>query len=163
MCQKQKIMNQRFFFFGFLVLFVLSGVLTANAQSKKREDSLFSEIAHMDSVLFNAFNSRDTTTFKKFFTGDLEFYHDRGGLTGYQQTVAFMRSTARSTDGLKRVLVPGTLEVYPIPNYGAIEIGAHTFCHWENGKQDCGTFRFVHVWKRVGNEWKISRVISYNH
>jgi hypothetical protein len=27
-----------------------------------------------------------------------------------------------------RELVPGTLEVHPIPGYGALEIGAHRFC-----------------------------------
>jgi hypothetical protein len=92
---------------------------------------LYKEIAHMDSVLFNAFNNRDTYQFKKMFTADLEFYHDKGGLTGYQHTIDFMRSTANSSNGLKRELVKGTLEVYPIPGYGAMEIGSHRFCHME--------------------------------
>ncbi|MBO9683082.1 MAG: nuclear transport factor 2 family protein [Flavisolibacter sp.] len=155
-------MNNQVFYFLFLIV-LFSGCSHLTAQEKKSEDKLYTEIAHMDSVLFNAFNSRDTLTFKKFFTEDLEFYHDKGGLTGYQHTIEFMRSTAKSTNGLRRDLVPGSLEVYPIPNYGAMEIGAHTFCHQENGKQDCGTFKFVHIWKKVGNEWKIARVVSYGH
>lgn len=155
-------MNNQVFYFLFLIL-LFSGCNHLTAQEKKSEDKLYIEIAHMDSVLFNAFNSRDTLTFKKFFTEDLEFYHDKGGLTGYQHTIEFMRSTAKSTNGLRRDLVPGSLEVYPIPNYGAMEIGAHTFCHQEDGKQDCGTFKFVHIWKKVGNEWKIARVVSYGH
>jgi len=156
-------MNNQVFYFLFLIL-LLSGCSHLTAQEKKSEDKqLYNEIARMDSVLFNAFNSRDTVTFKKFFTEDLEFYHDKGGLTGYQHTIEFMRSTAKSTNGLRRDLVPGSLEVYPIPNYGAMEIGAHTFCHQENGKQDCGTFKFVHIWKKIGNEWKITRVVSYGH
>ena len=155
-------MNPQVFFFLFLVLF-FSGCGALMGQSKKTDEKLFSEIAHMDSVLFNAFNNRDTATFKNLFTKDLEFYHDKGGLTGYAETIGFMRSTAKNDNGLRRDLVAGTLEVYPIPNYGAMEIGSHTFCHLENGKQDCGTFKFVHVWKRIGNEWKISRVVSYDH
>lgn len=154
-------MNNQLFYFLFLIL-VISGCSHLNAQEKK-PDELYSEIAHMDSVLFNAFNNRDTVTFKKLFTTDLEFFHDQGGLTDYAYTIQSLKNAANRNDGLKRELVRGSLEVYPIPNYGAMEIGAHTFCHLENGKQDCGTFKFVHVWKKIGNEWKITRVVSYGH
>lgn len=149
----------------YLFLLILLALMTTrlNAQDKKKEDALYVEIARMDSIVFNAFNQRDTATFKKLFTGDLEFYHDKGGLTGYQQTVEFMRSITKDNNGLRRDLVPGTLEVYSIPGYGAMQIGSHTFCHPENGKQECGTFKFMHVWKQTGNGWKISRVISYDH
>jgi hypothetical protein len=154
---------QVFYFLLFVLLFsgCCGGVM--GQKNKKAVDTLYAQIAHMDSVVFNAFNNRDTATFKNLFTEDLEFYHDKGGLTGYDQTISFMRSTAKNDNGLRRDLMPGTLEVYPIPNYGAMEIGSHSFCHQENGKQDCGTFKFVHIWKRIGNEWKITRVVSYDH
>jgi hypothetical protein len=64
---------------------------------------------------------------------------------------------------IRRELVEGNLEVYPIKNYGAIEIGLHRFCHVENGKDECGIFKFVHVWQKRNGEWKVTRVISYNH
>jgi hypothetical protein len=150
-----------FILFLSILLTLLAGQV--RAQDKKTEDALYVQIAHMDSVLFTAFNNRDTATFKKLFTEDLEFFHDKGGLTGYQHTIEFMRSTAKNPNGLKRDLVPGSLRVYPIPGYGAMEIGAHRFCHRENGRQDCGTFQFVHIWKQTGNEWKITRVVSYDH
>jgi len=126
-------------------------------------ENLYKEIAHMDSSVFNAFNNRNIDQFKNLFTEDLEFYHDKGGLTNYQHTIDFMETTAKQNNQLRRELVKGTLEVYPIPGYGAMEIGIHTFCHLENDKQDCGTFKFVHVWKKINGEWKISRVISYGH
>ena len=126
-------------------------------------DSLYKEIAHMDSVLFNAFNNRDMETFKKCFAEDLEFYHDKGGLTDYSYTINSFKNTIDRNNGLRRELVQGSLEVYPIPGYGAMQIGAHTFCHPENGKMDCGTFKFVHIWKKINNEWKITRVVSYDH
>jgi hypothetical protein len=154
-------MNNQMFFFLFLIVLV-SGCSHLTAQEKK-SDNIYSDIAHMDSVLFNAFNSRDIETFQKLFTTDLEFYHDKGGLTGYAYTIQSLKNTTARNDGLRRDLVPGSLEVYPIPNYGAMEIGAHTFCHLENGKQDCGTFKFVHIWKKTGKEWKITRVVSYGH
>lgn len=147
------------------VIFVMA-VTKSTAQPQKELDVnqvLYKEIAHQDSVLFTAFNNRDTSLFKKMFAEDLEFFHDIGGLTGYEQTINFLRSNTTSKSDLRRDLVKGSLEVYPIPGYGAIEIGSHTFCHTENGKPDCGTFKFVQVWKKVNNEWKITRVVSYGH
>lgn len=125
--------------------------------------ALYAEIAHMDSVLFNAFNNRDTAVFKTLFTTDLEFYHDIGGLTGYEHTIQSLRNTAASKNDLRRNLIPGSLKVYPVKDYGAIQVGMHRFCHTENGKPDCGTFKFVHIWKKKDGEWKISRVVSYDH
>lgn len=137
--------------------------LVNNKFNNFSSDSLYEEIAHMDSILFNAFNNRDMETFKKCFTEDLEFYHDKGGLTDYAYTINSFKNTIARNDGLKRELIKGSMEVYPIPAYGAMQIAAHSFCHWENGKQDCGTFKFVHVWKKINGEWKISRVVSYDH
>ena len=135
---------------------------TGNDSLANRE--LYNEIAKMDSILFDAFNSRDIVKFGSLFTQDLEFYHDKGGLTSYEYTMNFMKEVAKNkANDLRRDLVRGSLEVYPIPGYGAMEIGAHTFCHSENGKQDCGTFKFVHIWKKENGAWKISRVVSYDH
>jgi hypothetical protein len=122
----------------------------------------------MDSVLFNAFNSRDVEKLKTLFTEDLEFYHDKGGITNYTQNMEAFKNTAAINNDLRRELLPGSLEVYPIKEYGAMEIGQHRFCHTENGKPDCGTFKFVHIWKKINNDpmgigWKISRVVSYGH
>lgn len=153
-----------------LILFLLAAMFVAglrtNAQSNQHTPSnqeLYQEIAKQDSLLFNAFNTRDIELFEKMFTKDLEFYHDKGGLTGYDHTINFMKTTAQNNNQLKRELVKGSLEVYPIPGYGAMEIGMHRFCHLENGKQDCGTFKFVHIWQKKDNQWKITRVISYDH
>ena len=118
----------------------------------------------MDSILFNSFNTRDVVKFATFFSDDLEFYHDKGGLTGYDQTMNFMKDVAgNKNNDLKRELMKGSLEVYPIPGYGAMEIGIHSFCHLENGQQNCGTFKFVHIWQKKDGVWKISRVVSYDH
>lgn len=124
---------------------------------------LYFAIAHMDSVLFNAFNSRDVEKLKTLFTEDLEFYHDLGGLTNYTQNIEAFKNTAAKNNDLKRELIKGSLEVYPVKDFGAMQIGEHRFCHTENGKPDCGTFKFVHIWKKINNEWKISRVVSYGH
>lgn len=152
-----------------IILPIVISIVTihlAKAQSRQepgQDAELYKEIAHMDSVLFNAFNSRDVETFKTLFTADLEFFHDNSGLTNYDHTINFMNEVAKNNNQLRRELVKGSLEVYPIPGYGAMEIGSHSFCHMENGKQDCGTFKFVHIWQKKNGEWKISRVVSYGH
>jgi hypothetical protein len=155
-------MTPKYFLFSILIL-VFS---CANAQLKtgeSQEEDLYKEIFHMDSLVFNAFNTRNINQFKTLFTDDLEFYHDKGGLTGYAETINFLKTTAELNNQLKRELLNETLEVYPIPGYGAMEIGLHRFCHIENAKEDCGTFKFIHIWKKTNDEWKIARVISYGH
>jgi len=144
-----------------ITVFVMS---MTNSSAQKTKDSLYYEIARMDSILFNAFNTRDVVKFGTFFTNDLEFYHDKGGLTDYNYTMNFMKDVAgNKNNDLRRELVKESLEVFPIPGYGAMEIGSHTFCHLENGKQDCGTFKFVQIWQKKDGVWKISRVVSYDH
>lgn len=124
---------------------------------------LYDTIAHMDSMLFDAFNSRNLEKLKTLFTQDLEFYHDKGGLSGYEENMKNFSENFSKNNKLNRRLVPGSLDVYPIKDYGAIEIGLHTFCHLENDKEDCGTFKFVHVWQKKEGAWKLSRVVSYGH
>lgn len=157
MIRKLRLITSVFFFF------LLAGSFSAKGQNTQSACDVYQEIAHMDSVLFTAFNNRDLEKFQSLFTKDLEFYHDEGGLTGYEHTIAFLKNLKESNSQLKRALVKGSLEVYCIKDYGAVQIGAHTFCHPENGRLDCGTFKFVHVWKKINNDWKISRVISYDH
>ncbi|MCW8090954.1 DUF4440 domain-containing protein [Alteromonas sp. ASW11-130] len=60
-----------------------------------------------------------------------------------------------------RTLDRTTHKVYPVKDFGAIQIGEHTFCHEENGKEDCGTFGFTTVWKKTDMHWQMHRVTSY--
>ncbi len=146
-----------------IILQLVFGIHLLQAQGLKKEDSLYKEIAHMDSVLFNAFNTRNLATFEKTFSPDLEFYHDKGGLTNLEYTVNSLRNQANQKSDLRRELVLGSMEVYPVKDFGAIQVGQHRFCHTEEGRQDCGTFKFVHVWKKNGGTWQLVRVLSYNH
>jgi ketosteroid isomerase-like protein len=119
----------------------------------------------MDSVLFYAFNTCDVNTSKSLFTEDLEFYHDAGGLTNYNQNVNSILQRCKNATKMRRELVKGSLEVFPIKDFGAIQIGSHRFYYTEKGQEEKldGTFKFVHIWKNTNGEWKISRVVSYDH
>ena len=149
--------------------FIIPTILLTNfvvAQEKKvaqTSKELFNEIAFMDSVLFQAFNNQNMTKFKPLFTKDLEWYQDNGGLLPYKTVFENFEKTFKKDFKLTRHLLKGTLEVHPIKDFGAIEIGTHQFRHIENGKEEVGTFKFLMIWKKKGNQWQISRVISYDH
>lgn len=136
---------------------------TAAQGSASSPADLRSEIAAADSQIFAAFNARDLARLRSFFTRDLEFYQDNEGVESYAKTIKDFAQLFGQPAAIHRELIPGTLEVYPIKDYGAIEIGRHRFCHVENGKDDCGTFSFVHIWRRTKTGWKIARVVSYGH
>ena len=142
-------------------MFIAGFINPASSQPTKVE--LTKIIQAQDSILFGAFNRCDIETFKSMFTEDLEFYHDLGGLTDYTFTVNAIKNNCDRNLGLVRTLVPGSLEVHPIKDYGAVQIGVHRFCHLENGREDCGTFKFVHIWRLSNGQWKITRVVSYYH
>lgn len=137
--------------------------LTSVTRGARPRSELHSEIASADSALFTAFNQRDITRFRSHFSRDLEFYQDNEGVENYAQTMKDFGKMFGQPAPIRRELVPGSLEVYPIKDYGAIEVGRHRFCHVENGKNDCGTFSFVHIWRRTKAGWKVSRVVSYGH
>ena len=62
-----------------------------------------------------------------------------------------------------RELIPGTLEVYPMAKYGAVEIGVHRFHHPGQTPDVVGEAKFIHLWQYKDGAWKITRVISYDH
>ena len=136
------------------------------AEAKKRKATsgeLFETIARMDRSVFEAFNEKNLERLMSMFTADLEFYDDGSGVKTFAQTKQDFVKVFADVPDLHRELVPGSLEVYPLPGYGAIEVGEHRFCHEENGKQDCGVMKFSMVWRQTDETWKLARVLSYAH
>ena len=127
---------------------------------------LFQKIASLDSALFGAFNECDIERFPTFFSDDIEFYHDRSGLA--TSTESIVESVKANICGkVRRELVVGSLEVYPIPGYGAMEAGAHRFYQRQPGTtEETGgkiAAKFLHIWQYKDGNWKITRVVSYAH
>ncbi|MCS4301093.1 nuclear transport factor 2 family protein [Chryseobacterium pennae] len=156
-------------FFVPLLLIILSCLPCTSFLSQSKgytpvSQELYTTIMKRDSILFSAANSGNIEKLKTFFTKDLEFFHDVGGLANYEETIDNFDRVAKNYAYTRRVLVPGSMEVYPIKDYGAIQTGTHQFCRLENGSLiNCGTFKFVHIWKQTPDGWKISRVVSYGH
>lgn len=124
---------------------------------------LYSEIAHMDTLMFDAFNSRNIDKLKQFFDSSLEFYQDNVGVQNYNETIEAFTNLFKTDYVLTRKLVTGSLEVYPIKDYGAIQTGEHIFSHIENGKYEEGTFKFMQIWQKKDNVWHVTREVSYGH
>lgn len=150
-----------------LIFILLIGIsISGSAQEKKvaiTSKELFNEIEQMDSIMFQAFNSQNMEKFKSMFTEDLEWFQDNGGLIPYKTVFENFGNVFKNENKLSRELVKGSLEVYPIKDYGAIQIGRHQFKHIENGKLEIGTFKFLMIWQKKDGLWRISRVISYDH
>lgn len=144
-------------------IFNIQTVRSQNVTAGGEDTKLYQAIAHMDSVVFNAFNTHNLEVLKSVFATNVEFYHDKGGLSDYNSTISSFKKLFEVNPGLRRELVQGTLEVYPVPGYGAVEIGIHRFVHTENGKEVVGTFKFIHIWQFKDNQWKATRVISVGH
>jgi len=149
-----------------LTFSIFSSVIAQNQTEKKlsiTEKELFNKVTNLDSSLFGAYNSKNLDLMKTYFTRDLEWYQDNGGLIDYEKVFSNFKSIFNRDYDLKRNLIKESLEVYPIEGYGAIEIGKHQFKHIENGKLEIGTFKFLMIWKNDNGNWKISTVISYDH
>ena len=153
--------------FLFLITFAISIIAFAQIPIEKKvaetQTALFNKVASLDSSLFAAYNSKNLDLMKTYFTSDLEWYQDNGGLIDFDKVFSNFQSIFDRDYDLKRNLIKVSLEVHPIEGYGAIEIGKHQFKHIENGKLEIGTFKFLMIWKNDKGNWKISRVISYDH
>lgn len=129
------------------------------------ETSLFDTVAGLDKQMFDSFNHCDDPAqferHRALFDSKVEFYHDLGGVTwDREQMLANVRKNVCGK--FRRELIPGTLRVYPIKDFGAMEIGEHRFCS-SGGKTCEGRGEFILVWHRVGDRWEVTRAISYAH
>jgi hypothetical protein len=118
-------------------------------------------VTKLDADLFAAYNDCDLVSFARYIAPDIQFFHDKGGLTvGRSKLVASIRDNICGK--LRRILVPGTLEVYPIPGYGALETGTDRFCDLHTGKCDFFS-KFTQLWEYRRGTWLLSIVFSYDH
>lgn len=135
-----------------------------NASDEQRR--LLQVLGEKDGELFDAvFTTRDDAALRALLSEDFEFYHDSNGLVSTSAD-EFMASIRKSTDAsMQRRLVPGSMKVYPLQDFGAIQEGVHEFLVVENAEPPrlVETARFFHVWQKRGGEWKLKREFSYDH
>jgi hypothetical protein len=146
-----------------IILLSLSAVKAQNGAPAYTAESieLYDEIVHMDSVWEDAYNHCKKDVLEGLISEDLEFFHDQSGLqtSKKQVSIAFVNNICGQ---VTRELLKGSIEVYRIKDYGAVEMGYHRF-HNINDTGDGNNAkyaRFVHIWHRENGQWKITRVIS---
>ncbi len=157
--------------FPILLLFALPLIFLGNsgAQSVPSLDKIQNQEelervgTTLDAALFDAYNRCDLEKFASFMDENVEFYHDQGGVT--LGRAALTDSVKKNICGkVTRELVPGSLKIYHMKNYGFVEMGVHRFHHpGHDDTEGVGEGQFVHLWQYKDGAWKVTRVISYDH
>ena len=149
------------------VCFFSHGLLAQTAEQK-----LTTTILYKDSLFWTAYNDCNPESFGQFFTDDVEFYHDKGGITnGLKDLVGSFKNNLCGNENfrIRREGIAGTMKVFPLQKsdtiYGAILSGEHLFYITEKDKKEriSGKARFTHLWLLNNGVWKMSRVLSYDH
>ena len=152
--------------------FTLGNPFHATLFAQSDVQKLTATILQKDSLFWITYNTCDTIGFQKYFTQDVEFYHDKGGITlGLKTLTATIKNNLCGTNNyrLRREVVQGTLKVFPLQSadkiYGAILSGNHVFYVLEQGKEPRldGQAKFTHLWLLKDDQWKMARVLSYDH
>jgi ketosteroid isomerase-like protein len=148
-----------------LMLILSSACFTAKAQIsgqpvyRPESMELYNEIVRMDSTWEDSYNHCKMDVQDQLFSDDIEFFHDQGGLL--TSKLRLIEAYKKNICGkVTRELLKGSIEVYPIKDYGAVEIGYHRFHSINDTGPDSKYARFVHIWKKENGTWKITRVIS---
>ncbi len=150
--------------FAVVLAFLIAASSLSSAQKQQglpATDPLYKTVAGLDTELFDAYNNCQLDKLGSLVAENLEFYHDKTGLAVGRQL--FINAIKNNICGkVHRELVPGTLEVYPIEGYGAVEIGVHRFTH-PNDPHELGEAKFVTLWQLKDGSWKMTRAISFDH
>lgn len=129
---------------------------------KPKDIELQHTIEALDSIFFTAYNTCNIEVQEQLISEDLEFFHDKGGLSTSKQDII---------EGLKnnicgkvtRELIKGSIEVYAINNYGAVEMGYHKFYNNQEPNAISKPSKFINIWKNDLGNWKLTRVISLHN
>ncbi len=143
------------------IALLVSSASGQSSQGLPPTDDLYKTVAALDTAMFDAYNTCNLDKLGSMIDENLEFYHDQTGLSVGRQP--FLDAIKANICGkVHRELVPGSLEVYPLKGYGAVEIGVHRFTH-PNDPTALGEAQFVTLWQLKDGQWKISRAISFDH
>lgn len=140
-------------------ILILSLVLFCSSRSYAQSTELYQTIVKLDSTFFHAYNTCDLPTQEAFYSHSIEFFHDRTGLETSKKKI--MESIQKNICGkVTRELIKGSIEVSPIPGYGAVELGMHQFHNNQEKNATPHPSRFIILWRNNNDKWTITKVIS---
>jgi hypothetical protein len=125
-------------------------------------------VGDADARYWQAFNACDLSAMQGLFTEDVEFYHDKTGLTSSRAAVIGSLRKGPCADPrmrLRREQVQGSLRYYPLAGGYALLSGTHRFYVDEVGKPERldGQAEFTNLWQSIDGQWRMRRVFSYAH
>ena len=123
------------------------------------------QILAADRKLFDAYNTCNIVQFGRSLNADLEFYHDTTGVTGHDSIVNSLKQRCAEQTKYYRTLDEQSLQIFPVPGYGAMEIGTHRFYEKrpDGSEQLDASPGFANVWRQTPDGWELTRVLSYGH
>lgn len=142
----------------------IAGAATAQTQQKfsyqPKSPELERTIEGLDSTFFNASYTCDLARIEAMLSDSMEFYHENGGLlTSKKILLGALKDNVCGK--VKRILVKGSLEVYPIGDDSAAEFGLHQFQSEETDAPSKPN-RFMIIWRQKGGKWQITRIVDLN-
>ena len=84
---------------------------------QKEIEKMSDTILQKDSLFWSVYNTCTTDRYKKFFSEDVEFYHDKGGMMhGLDSLVASAKRNLCGINNfrLRREAVEGSVKVFPL-------------------------------------------------
>jgi len=139
----------------------------------KETSELYKSIISKDSLLFDVgFNTCDISQFENLLSKNLEFLHDKDGISTKKEFLYNLRNgLCGSPDNYqsRRELVKSSTEIYPLYKndtiYGAIQNGTHRFYETIAGKDEnfASSAKFSNVWLLENGQWKLTKSLSFDH
>jgi hypothetical protein len=148
-------------------------LLTTALLSQDRTDlqELSKELDRLDSLVFKlGYNQCDTAQLRMIFSEDLEFFHDQNGfLNSKEMLLASIPDLCNMSYKATRERIDSSMQVFPLyangKLYGVIQTGVHQFYGEEANKPKylTSTAKFTHVWILEEDQWRLNRILSYDH
>jgi len=142
-----------------ILVFILTAASTLVKGQEAQDSELYQTIMELDETYFKAYNECDMKTQAEFYDKDIEFYHDKGGLA--TDKTELLKSIEKNICGkVTRTLIEESVEVHPIKDFGAVQIGMHKFYNNQEPDAISKPTKFIVIWKKTDTNWVMSRVIS---
>ncbi len=123
------------------------------------DEVLYKTIVAKDKEFFDAYNNCDLEKQASMYSNDIEFFHDKGGLMTSKKEI--IDATEKNICGkVTRELIEGSIEAYPVKDYGAVQIGFHKFHNNQEPDAPSKPSKFVTIWHNENGTWKMTKVIS---
>lgn len=144
------------------VLVALAPVATAATQDEE------AAVRAADAAFWKAYNACDLPAAGKLLSADVEFYHDRTGLTRTRDGLIESLRKGPCADPnmrLRREAIDTSLAFHPLSGGFALLSGQHRFYVQRAGAPESldGQASFTTVWIADGGQWRMHRVLSYAH